>query len=109
MAEKTRLGFMGIGMLGKPMSKRVLAAGYLLTFYDIQTEPMDELVREGAKKASSAKKIAKVIDVIITSLRSLALCEEVYVGKEGLLTGSSKGQFWWKHARPPPGWRKNFG
>ena len=79
-------------MLGKPMSKRLLAAGYPLTVHDIRPDPVEELVRQGAKRADRPKEIAQVSDVVITSLPSLKACEEVYLGKDGLLKGASKGE-----------------
>lgn len=108
MSTKLRVGFIGIGMLGKPMSKRVMAAGYPLTVHDIRAEPVEELVREGAKKASSPKEIAEVSDVVLTSLPSLEACEEVYLGANGLLRGARKGEILVETSTVPPSMVRRF-
>ena len=51
MAE--RIGFVGLGIMGKPMARNLMAAGYELTVYDIVGEPVEELATEGATAASS--------------------------------------------------------
>jgi 3-hydroxyisobutyrate dehydrogenase-like beta-hydroxyacid dehydrogenase len=91
MTKKIRVGFIGLGMMGKPMSTRVLAAGYPLTVLDVRPEPMEVLVKAGAKKAGSPKEVAAVSDVVVTSLPTLKVCEEVYLGSDGLLKGARAG------------------
>jgi len=52
MNAKSRIGFIGIGMMGKPMATRILKAGYPLTVYDIRPEPVQEFVKAGAPASS---------------------------------------------------------
>ena len=56
MAE--RIGFIGLGIMGKPMARNLLKAGYELTVYDIVGEPVEELVTDGATRAASNKEVA---------------------------------------------------
>ncbi len=108
MGEKVRVGFIGIGMMGKPMSKRVLAAGYPLTVYDIRPEPVEQLVSEGANKAETPKEVAEVSDVVLTSLPTLEACEEVYLGTNGLLKGARTGEILVETSTVPPSVVKRF-
>ena len=92
MNGKMRVGFVGVGMMGKPMASRILKAGYPLTVYDIRPEAVKEFVGLGAKSAKSAKEIAEVSDICFTSLPSIAAWEDVYFGSNGLLKGARKGE-----------------
>jgi len=53
-----KLGFIGVGMMGKPMAKNLLKAGYELTVLDLNSAAVDELVRHGAVRAESAAEVA---------------------------------------------------
>ena len=108
MNDKMRVGFIGLGMMGKPMSKRVLAAGFPLTVHDIRPEPVEELVKAGANKAVSTKEIAEVSDVVLTSLPSLEACNETYLGDHGLLKGARKGQILVETSTLPPSVVRRF-
>ena len=66
MEEK--IGFIGLGIMGKPMARNRLKAGYSLVVYDLRPEPVEELSKDGAVKASSAMEVAKQTNVIITML-----------------------------------------
>jgi 3-hydroxyisobutyrate dehydrogenase-like beta-hydroxyacid dehydrogenase len=91
MSGKTRIGFIGLGQVGKPMSKGVLRGGYPLTVHDVRAEAVEELVKAGARKADTPKEVAEASDVVITSLPTLKASEEVYLGKNGLLKGTKPG------------------
>jgi 3-hydroxyisobutyrate dehydrogenase-like beta-hydroxyacid dehydrogenase len=91
MTQNIRVGFIGLGMMGNPMSKRILAAGYSLTVHDIRPEPVEDLVQAGATKADSPEEIASVSDVVLTSLPTLKASEDVYLGNHGLLKGGRAG------------------
>lgn len=91
MTGKARVGFVGLGMMGNPMSRRVLAAGYPLTVYDIRPEPVEELVKAGATGAESPKAVAELADIVLTSLPTLQASEDVYLGSQGLLQGARAG------------------
>ena len=86
-----KIGFIGIGMMGREMSINLLKAGYELMIYDIRKEAMEDPIRFGAKAASSPKEIGQVSDIIMTSLPSPEALEEVVLGKHGLLEGARRG------------------
>ncbi len=101
-SNKPRVGFIGIGMVGKPMSRRVLQAAYPLTVHDIRPDPVNELVKEGATKAETPKQVAEVSDVVLTSLPTLEACEKVYLGDNGLLKGTKPGEILVETSTVPP-------
>jgi len=86
-----KIGFIGLGIMGKPMSKNLIKAGYDLIVYDIDREKIDEVVAAGAKGASSPKKVAENSDVIITMLPDSPQVEEVIMGPNGVIEGAKKG------------------
>ena len=89
MAE--RIGFVGLGIMGKPMARNLMAAGYELTVYDIVGEPVEELATEGASAASSPRE-ATVNNVrTITMLPDSADSERAILGPDGVLEGASPG------------------
>lgn len=89
MAE--RIGFVGLGIMGKPMAINLLKAGYSLTVYDIVGDNMEEVVTEGATGASSSKEVAANSDKIITMLPDSADSEVAILGPNGVLEGASPG------------------
>jgi len=89
MAEQ--IGFTGLGIMGKPMAKNLLKAGYSLTVYDVVGEHMEEVVSEGATGASSSKEVAANTDKIITMLPDSADSEKAILGANGVLEGARPG------------------
>ena len=85
MAEK--IGFIGLGIMGTPMPKNLLKAGFDLTVYNRTRSKMEELLKEGAKSASSPKEVAESSEVIITMLTDSPDVEEVVLGPEGVIEG----------------------
>ncbi len=86
-----QIGFIGLGIMGKPMAKNLLKAGYSLTVYDIVGEPVEELVTEGAARGSSNKDVAAKSDTIITMVPDSADSEAAILGPEGALEGARPG------------------
>ena len=80
-----KIGFIGLGIMGKPMSKNLLKAGYPLVVYDIVTETVDEVVKAGAEKGTSPKDVAAKSDAIITMLPNSPHVKEVVLGKDGII------------------------
>ena len=89
MAE--RVGFIGLGIMGKPMAKNLIDAGYELTVHNRSREPVDELAENGATAASSPKEVAENSDVIVTMLPDSPQVREVVAGDGGVLEGISEG------------------
>lgn len=88
---KKKIGFIGLGVMGKPMAKNLLKAGYPLTVYDIRPEPVKELAAAGAQQGSSCKDVAEKSEVIITMLPNSPEVKEVVLGKDGVLEGAKAG------------------
>jgi len=86
-----RIGFIGIGLMGRPMTKNLLKAGYDLTVHDINREAVKEVLGLGAKEASSPKEVAESVDAIMLSLPADSEVEEVILGKDGILDGGRPG------------------
>lgn len=88
---KDRVGFIGLGIMGKPMAQGLLKRGIDTLVYDLRTERVKELERLGAKGATSAKAIGRASDIIVIMVRDTAQAEEVILGKEGLLEAAKEG------------------
>ena len=89
MAEK--IGFIGLGIMGKPMARNLLKAGYELTVYDIVGDAVEEVVGDGATGASSCAEVAAATDKIITMLPDSADSERAILGAGGVLEGAKTG------------------
>lgn len=90
MAEK--VGFIGLGIMGKPMAKNLMEAGYELVLYNRTREIAEELAEEGsAEVAGNPKEVAENSDVIVTMLPDSPQVEEVVAGEDGVLEGVREG------------------
>jgi 2-hydroxy-3-oxopropionate reductase len=88
-----KIGFIGIGIMGKPMAKNLIDAGYSLIAYDIRKEALEEIISYSAESASSCKEVASKCDIIISMLPNSPDVKKVILGKEGVIEGVKKGQF----------------
>jgi len=88
---KKQIGFIGLGVMGKPMAKNLMKAGYSLSVYDIVKEPVKELVGMGAKAARSAKEVGEKAEIVITIVPSSKEVQEVYLNEDGVLAGIKAG------------------
>lgn len=86
-----RIGFIGLGVMGRHMARNLLKAGYPLTVYDIAETPVRELAAEGARAARSCGEAAGASDVVITMLPNSPHVKEAVMGKGGVLEGASPG------------------
>lgn len=87
----TTIGFIGIGIMGKPMARNLMKAGYQLVVYNRTPGPMDELAAEGARAASNPQAVAEQSEVIITMLPDSPQVQEVMTGEHGVLAGARAG------------------
>jgi len=83
--DKKKIGFIGLGIMGKPMAKNLIAAGYKLIVNDINKAAVDEITALGALAAPSAAGVAEAVGLIITMLPNSPHVSEVVCGKGGLL------------------------
>jgi len=86
-----KVGFIGLGIMGKPMSKNLLKAGYPLVVFNRSQGAVDELVAAGAKAAVNPKAVAEQADVIITMLPNSPQVKEVILGESGVIEGARQG------------------
>ena len=85
------IGFIGLGVMGKPMAKHLAAAGHRLTVHNRSRGAVDELVAAGAAAAGSPAAVAKASTVVITMLPDTADVERVVTGADGVLSGLQAG------------------
>ena len=85
------VGFVGLGIMGKPMARNLKSAGYSLTVYDVVGSAMEELVTEGVAGASSAREVAEASSVTITMVPDSPQSEAAILGPNGVLEGASAG------------------
>ncbi|ABR75209.1 2-hydroxy-3-oxopropionate reductase [Actinobacillus succinogenes 130Z] len=86
-----KIGFIGLGIMGKPMSKNLLKAGYSLVVTDFNKSAVDELVAAGAEAAANSKEVASKSDVIITMLPNSPHVKSAVLGENGMLEGAKPG------------------
>lgn len=86
-----KIGFIGLGIMGNPMAKNLLKAGYGLTVYDIVPERVDDLVEAGAQAGSSSRSVAEKSEIIITMLPNSPEVREAVLGENSVLDGARPG------------------
>lgn len=86
-----KIGFIGLGIMGKPMARNLLKAGYDLVVLDINKTPVKELVSLGAESAATPAEIAAKSNTIITMLPNSPDVKKVALGKDGLIDGAMEG------------------
>ena len=87
-----KIGFIGVGIMGKPMCKNLIDFGYKLVVYDFNEEALNEVVEYGAKKGNSPKSVAENSDIIITMLPNSPHVKNVVLGEKGVIEGVKEGQ-----------------
>jgi 2-hydroxy-3-oxopropionate reductase len=85
------VGFIGLGIMGRPMARNLLKAGYPLVVHSRSRGPVDEIVKEGAKAAGSPRDVAGQCDVLITMLPNSPDVEQVALGPGGIVEGARRG------------------
>lgn len=86
-----KIGFIGLGIMGKPMSKNLVKAGYDLVVYDFNQAALDELAELGAKAACNTKEVAEECSVIITMLPNSPHVRAVALGENGIIEAAKSG------------------
>ncbi|MBD3378823.1 2-hydroxy-3-oxopropionate reductase [candidate division KSB1 bacterium] len=86
-----KIGFIGIGIMGKPMALNLIEAGYDLVVMDIDKKAVKEVTAQGAKSAETAKAVAEQTDVIITMLPDSPDVEQAVLGPDGVAEGIKAG------------------
>jgi len=91
---KPAIGFIGLGIMGKPMARNLMKAGYVLTVLNRSRAVVDELAAEGATPASTPADVASTSDVVITMLPDSPDVESVALGANGIASGVRAGTLW---------------
>jgi 2-hydroxy-3-oxopropionate reductase len=86
-----KVGYIGLGLMGKPMARNILKAGYPLVVHNRSQEKVNELVQEGAIAANSPAEVASQVDVVFTNLPDSPDVEKVVLGENGIFEGGRKG------------------
>ena len=86
-----KIGFIGVGIMGKPMSINLIKAGYDLIVLDINKEAVKEVVAKGASSVETAKEVAEKSDIVITMLPDSPDVEDVVFGLGGVIEGLKPG------------------
>lgn len=86
-----KIGFIGLGIMGKPMAKNLIKAGHELTVFDIVEPAVQELEKLGASRARSSKEVASKVDLVITMLPDSPDVERAAFGSEGIFEGIRAG------------------
>src|SRR5262249_54913904 len=91
MTMAQTIGMIGLGIMGKPMAKNLIKAGFPVVVHSRSQGPVDEVVGAGAKRGASPKDVTAQVDVLITMLPNSPEGEEVALGKDGIIEGTRKG------------------
>jgi len=91
MANPT-IGFIGLGIMGKPMARNLIKAGYPLVVHNRSRGVVEELSKERAQTATSPREVAARSEVVITMLPDSPDVELVYAGEQGILAGAKEGR-----------------
>ena len=86
-----KIGFIGLGIMGKPMSKNLLKAGYQLVVCNLVKAAVAEVAAAGAQTAATPKEVAAQTEIIITMLPNSPQVKQVVLGKDGILEGAKAG------------------
>ncbi len=86
-----RVGYIGLGLMGKSMARNILKAGFPLVVQNRSHEAVEELVSEGAQSETSAAAVAKQVDVVFTNLPDSPDVEQVALGDNGVIHGAHDG------------------
>ena len=87
----SKIGFIGLGIMGLPMSKNLLKTGHSLVVFDINKTAVEEMKQAGAEVGTSAKDVAEKAKIVITMLPNSPQVKVVVLGKNGVIEGAQKG------------------
>src|SRR5947199_8901736 len=87
-----RIGFIGLGIMGKPMARNLVRAGFTVTVHNRSRAKVEELVQDGASRAASPREAASAADIVITMLPNSPDVELVALGDGGIKDAARPGQ-----------------
>ena len=86
-----KIGFIGLGIMGKPMAKNLLKAGHEVVCFDVNKDNVENVVAAGASAAASAADVASRVPLVITMLPNSPHVKSVVMGEGGVLEGAAEG------------------
>lgn len=89
-----KIGFIGLGIMGKPMVRNLQKHGHTIVCNDIDQGAMEEMAETGAIKAESAAQVTKECDLVITMLPNSPQVEQVVLGEHGIIEEAGEGKYW---------------
>lgn len=102
MMEKAKLGYIGLGLMGKPMALNLLKAGFELVVHNRSRGAVDDLVKAGANEALSPKEVAEQADIVFTNLPDSPDVELVALGPDSVIEGAHDGLIFVDHSTIKP-------
>ncbi len=91
---KKRIGYIGLGLMGKPMARNLMEAGYPLIVHNRSRASVNELAAEGAIAATSPREVASASDIVFTNLPDSPDVEQVVLGPDGIIEGCRPGMIY---------------
>src|SRR5713101_533916 len=91
MQENSRLGFVGIGYMGRPIARRLLESGFKLTAYDRDHNKAEELIRYGGAAGESVSELSSSRNVVLSCLPSDEAVLDTYRGRDGVFAHAHRG------------------
>lgn len=92
MSDRPRLGFIGLGLMGKPMTLRLLAAGYAVAVWNRSRDKMLPLVEKGAQAEASPAGVARAADIVLMCVTDQDAAQAVLFGPDGIASGGAPGK-----------------
>ncbi|MCX8251612.1 MAG: 2-hydroxy-3-oxopropionate reductase [Dehalococcoidia bacterium] len=92
MADKERIGVIGLGIMGKPMARNLMTSGHEVVVYDLFPEPVEELVTDGAVLGTSPADVASKSDITVVMVQNSPQSMTVALGENGIIEAADKGQ-----------------
>jgi 2-hydroxy-3-oxopropionate reductase len=91
MTAALKIGYIGLGLMGKSIARNILKAGFPLVVHNRSQSAVDELVSEGASQAASPAEVAARVDIVFTNLPDSPDVELVALGENGIIHGAHPG------------------
>ena len=97
-----KVGFVGLGRMGMPMSQRLLKAGFYLTVHNRSQGKVEEIAQQGAHPALSPAEVTRASDIVLTCLPDVSTAESVFLGEDGIVPAARPGQILVDHSSVAP-------
>ena len=92
MSDRLRLGYIGVGLMGRPMVLRLLAAGYAVSVWNRSPDKLKTVLDKGARAVASAAEVARAADIVMLCVTDQKAAEAVLFGPEGVAAGGARGK-----------------